>query len=114
MTERPPVITISDKAVARIKHLLDDTDEPVIGLRVKVDKGGCSGLSYNIDYAKEEIPGDEKITQDGITIYIEPTSIIHLLGSQMDFHEEKLASRFIFNNPNKTGECGCGESFTTN
>lgn len=105
------IISLTDAALARIKHLVSISNEPVSGIRVGVSKGGCSGLTYKIDYAKEPENGDEIINIDGAEVYIDSAAILYLLGTTMDFVEEKLAARFVFINPNEKGTCGCGESF---
>ncbi|MBT4879706.1 MAG: iron-sulfur cluster assembly accessory protein [Alphaproteobacteria bacterium] len=109
--EKPPVLTITLAAVDQVKNLLDSRNKPSIGIRVSIRSRGCSGLSYTIEYADNLNSHDEVIECDGITLYIDPKAIMFLLGTEMDYIEEKLQSGFIFKNPNEKGRCGCGESF---
>lgn len=109
--ERPKAMTLTDAAAARVKALMAKSDKPVVGLRVGVTTQGCSGMSYKMDYAEAAKPFEEIVEDKGVTIFIDPAAAMFLLGSEMDWLEDKLASRFVFNNPNVKGECGCGESF---
>lgn len=104
-------ITVSDAAVARIEHLLSQRESPAAGIRVGVKKGGCSGLAYIIEYADEAQPYEEIVETKGVKVFIDPKAIMHLIGSEMDYVEEKMKSGFVFKNPNEKGTCGCGESF---
>ncbi len=106
-------LTLTQNAVLRVKSLMNRAEEDVIGLRVGVSNKGCSGLSYVVDYARERKRFEEEITQDGVTILIDPAAVMFLIGSTIDYQEGKLQSGFVFENPNETGRCGCGESFTT-
>ena len=105
------IITITDKAAERIKFLLSKRDKPSLGIRVGVKKGGCSGLEYIIEYADEQNKYDEVVEDKGVKVIIDPKAIIYLIGSEMDFVQEKIKSGFKFHNPNEKGSCGCGESF---
>lgn len=106
-------ITLTDAAAARARSLMDKAgDEGVIGLRVGVKHAGCSGLTYVVEYAKERKKFEDAVEDKGVTIFIDPTAIMFLIGSEMDFTEDKMFSGFVFNNPNETGRCGCGESFS--
>lgn len=107
-----PIITLTDAAADRAKSLMTRADEGVIGLRVGVKHTGCSGLSYVVEYAKERKKLEDVIEDKGVKIFIEPTAVMFILGSEMDFKEDKLYSGFVFTNPNETGRCGCGESFS--
>ncbi len=109
--EMPKVLTLTDAAAARVKVLMAQADKPIIGLRVGVTTQGCSGMSYKMEYAEEALPFEEMIEDKGVKIFIEPAATMFLIGSEMDWVEDKLDSRFVFNNPNVKGECGCGESF---
>ena len=112
-TPRPKIaaIKITDAAVARINELLEKRGKPSAGVRVGVKKGGCSGLSYIIEYADEVQKFDEVVEEKGVRVIIDPKAIIYLLGTTMDFVSEKMKSGFVFVNPNEKGRCGCGESF---
>ena len=109
--DRPPAMTLTDAAVERIKTLLSAADKPVVGLRVGVKAQGCSGMSYFVEYAEKELPFEEKVEDKGVTILIDPAATMFLIGSEMDYREDKLQSGFVFDNPNAKGQCGCGESF---
>jgi iron-sulfur cluster assembly protein len=105
------VITLSDRAAERVKEIMAQTKEPVIGLRVGVTTGGCAGMSYVMEYAKTPNPNDEIIEDKGVKVLIDPKAIMYLLGTEMDYKKEELSSTFVFKNPNETERCGCGESF---
>jgi len=109
---RPKAITLTDAAAARVTALMAASEKEVLGLRIGVENGGCAGMSYTMDYAEEKAPYDEVVEEKGITILIDPKAILFLLGTEMDFEEGKMSSGFIFNNPNQTDACGCGESVT--
>ena len=109
--DRPPAMTLTDAAVERIKTLLSAADKSVVGLRVGVKAQGCSGMSYYVEYAEKELPFEEKVEDQGVTILIDPAATMFLIGSEMDYREDKLQSGFVFDNPNAKGQCGCGESF---
>ncbi len=105
------VITLTDAAVARVKELIGKADKPALGLRVGVDTRGCSGLSYVVEYAEEQKRFEDIVEDKGVKIFIDPTAVMFLLVSVMDFVEDKFHTGFVFNNPNEKGRCGCGESF---
>ena len=109
---RPKVITLTDDAAARMTEIMDAADENYIGVRIGVKNGGCAGMEYTMDYAEAAEPLDEVVEDNGITILIDPKAILFLLGTEVDYVIEKLSSRFVFNNPNQTDACGCGESVT--
>ena len=105
------VITLSDKAAERVKEIMAQAKEPIVGVRVGVESGGCAGMSYVMEYAKEANPNDEIIEDKGVKVLIDPKAIMYLLGTEMDYKKEELSSTFVFKNPNETERCGCGESF---
>lgn len=107
---RPKVVTLSDAAAGRVKDIMATSDTAFIGLRVGVSNGGCAGMSYTMEYAEEQNPLDEVIEDKGVTILIDPAAVLFLLGTEMDYKVEKLSAGFVFNNPNQTSACGCGES----
>ena len=107
---RPKVLTLTDAAAERVKAIMARSETPVAGLRVGVKKGGCAGMEYTLEYAAEVRPIDEVVEDKGVRILIEPSAILFLLGTEMDFKSDKLTSGFVFNNPNQTSACGCGES----
>ena len=105
------VITLSDKAADRVKEIMAQAKQPIVGVRVGVTSGGCAGMSYVMEYAKEANPNDEVIVDKGVKVLIDPKAIMYLLGTEMDYKKEKFSSQFVFKNPNETERCGCGESF---
>jgi iron-sulfur cluster assembly protein len=106
-----PMITLTDAAAERARGLMSRSGKPVLGLRVGVSTRGCSGLSYKVEYAEEQKKFEEMVEDKGVRIFIDPTAIMFLIGSEMDYVEDKFQSGFVFRNPNEKGRCGCGESF---
>lgn len=112
MTDQTPqMITLTDAAVDRVKTLIDNSGEPVLGLRVGISTKGCSGMSYVFEYAKEKQPYEEEIDTKGAKVFIDPMATMYLVGAEMDYVEDKMKSGFVFSNPNEKSRCGCGESF---
>jgi iron-sulfur cluster assembly protein len=109
---RPAAITLTDAANARIAELMSRAPEGAIGVKLSTPRRGCSGLAYSVDYVTEANPMDEKIETPGGTFYVDGASVLYLIGSIMDWREDDFAAGFVFENPNATGSCGCGESFT--
>ena len=105
------VITLSDSAANRIKQIMSLDTNKSLGVRVGVKSGGCAGMSYIMEYAKEVNPNDEIIEDKGVKVFVDPSAIIYLLGTEMDYKKEEFSSNFVFKNPNETERCGCGESF---
>ena len=105
------IIKLSDNAADRIKEIMLGEKSNTIGVRVAVKSGGCAGMSYVMEYAKEINPSDEIIEDKGVKVLIDPKAIIYLLGTEMDYKKEEFSSTFVFKNPNETERCGCGESF---
>jgi iron-sulfur cluster assembly protein len=112
MNQTKPLLTITDAAADRVKSLMNDTNSEVIGIRIGIKTAGCSGMKYNVEYATDTKPFEEKIISKDIVICIDPAAIMFLIGSEMDYKEEKFSSGFEFSNPNEIARCGCGESFT--
>jgi iron-sulfur cluster assembly protein len=110
--ERPKAIRLSEAAAARIRDIMANADGKVQGVRVGVTNGGCAGMSYTMDYADAPQTFEEVVEDQGVKVFIDPKAIMFLIGTEMDFVREKLGSRFVFNNPNQTAACGCGESVT--
>ncbi len=106
-----PMITLTDAAAERAKQLIAGSGKPVLGLRVGVNSRGCSGLSYVVEYAEEIKKFEDVVEEKGVRIFIDPAATMFLLGSEMDYVQDKFHSGFVFNNPNEKGRCGCGESF---
>jgi len=111
MRKLPNVITVTEAAAARVKALMAKSQGEVQGLRIGVKTKGCSGMSYSVEYAKEQVAGDEVVEDKGVTLFIDPKATLFIIGSEMDYVEDKLQSGFVFRNPNEKGRCGCGESF---
>ena len=105
------VITLIDNAANRIKEIISNDETKSVGVRVGVKSGGCAGMSYVMEYAKEINPTDEIIEDKGVKVFIDPSAIMYLLGTEMDYKKEQFSSTFVFKNPNETERCGCGESF---
>ena len=108
--ERPKPIRLSEAAATRLREIMENAEGRYAGVRVGVANGGCAGMSYTMDYAEAAGPLDEVVEDRGVRIFIDPKAILFLLGTEMDFVRDKLAARFVFNNPNQTAACGCGES----
>ena len=104
------VVTLSDAAAERLKAIIERSDRPMLGLRGGVKTGGCAGMSYTMEYPEAARPMDEVVEDKGVTVLIDPKAVLFLLGTQMDYQVDKLSAQFVFNNPNQTSACGCGES----
>jgi len=109
---RPAAIILTPAAEARITDLMSRAPEGAIGVKLSTPRRGCSGLAYSVDYVTDANPMDERIETPGGTFFVDGASILYLIGSTMDWNEDDFAAGFVFNNPNATGSCGCGESFT--
>jgi iron-sulfur cluster assembly protein len=107
---RPQVMRLTDAAANRIKEILARSEKPIAGVRVGVKNGGCAGMSYTMEYAEQAHPADEVVEDKGVRLLIDPKAVLFLLGTEMDYKTDKLATQFVFNNPNQTSACGCGES----
>ena len=107
------IIKLSDKAALKIKEVLSQ-DKNSLGVRIGVKSGGCAGMEYVMEYAKETKPEDELIEEKGVKVFVDPGAVMYLLGTEMDYKEEEFSSSFVFKNPNETERCGCGESFKIN
>ena len=108
--ERPKPVKLTEAAAMRISQIMQGADGKYLGIRVGVTNGGCAGMSYTMDYAAEAKPFEEVMEDKGVRIFIDPKAILFLIGTELDFIQEKLGARFVFNNPNQTSACGCGES----
>ena len=107
---RPQVMRLTEAAAERIKAVMAKADRPIAAVRVGVKNGGCAGMSYTMEYAESVNPLDEVIEDRGVRILIDPKAVLFLLGTEMDYKVDRLSSQFVFNNPNQTSACGCGES----
>ena len=105
------VIKLSDNAANRIKEIMSGAENNSVGVRVAVKSGGCAGMSYVMEYTKEVNPNDEIVEDKGVKVYVDAAAVMYLLGTEMDYKKEQFSSSFVFNNPNETERCGCGESF---
>jgi iron-sulfur cluster assembly protein len=108
--ERPKPVRLTEAAATRIQEIMANADTQYLGVRVGVTNGGCAGMSYTMDYAREAKPFEEVMEDKGVKVFIDPKAILFLIGTELDFVKEKLGARFVFNNPNQTSACGCGES----
>ena len=108
---RPQVMRLTDAAASRIKEIMARADRPFAGVRVGVKNGGCAGMAYTMEYAESAAKFDEVVEDKGVKLLIDPKASLFLIGTEMDYAEEKLKSGFVFTNPNEKGRCGCGESF---
>ena len=111
-TPRPRLqaIRLTDAAAERIKYVMANAAQPIVGVRVGVKNGGCAGMAYTMEYAESANPADEIVEDKGVKILIDPKAVLFLLGTEMDYRTDRLRSGFVFNNPNQTSACGCGES----
>jgi iron-sulfur cluster assembly protein len=107
---RPQVMRLTEAAAARIKDIMAKAERPIAAVRVGVKNGGCAGMAYTMDYAEQIGPLDEVVEDKGVRLLIDPKAVLFLLGTEMDYRIEKLSAQFVFNNPNQTSACGCGES----
>ena len=105
------IIKLSDNAALRIKEIMSKANNNSVGVRVAVKSGGCAGMSYVMEYTKEINPNDEVIEEKGVKVFVDAAAVMYLLGTEMDYKKEEFSSSFVFNNPNETERCGCGESF---
>jgi iron-sulfur cluster assembly protein len=104
------VLTLTDAAANRVKDIIAKAERPIAGVRVGVKNGGCAGMSYTMEYAEEGRPGEDVVEDKGVKVFVDPKAVLFLLGTEMDYQTTKLAAQFVFNNPNQTSACGCGES----
>ena len=107
---RPQVMRLTEAAAERIKAVMARAERPIAAVRVGVKNGGCAGMSYTMEYAEAFDPRDEIVEDKGVRVLIDPKAVLFLLGTEMDYKVEKLSAQFVFNNPNQTAACGCGES----
>ena len=105
-------VKLTDAAADRVKHIMAQSDEDYLGVRLSLKNAGCAGMEYTMEYATEIMPQDEVVEDKGVTVLVDLKAVLFLIGTEMDFQSEKLASGFVFNNPNQTDACGCGESVT--
>jgi iron-sulfur cluster assembly protein len=108
---RPQVMNVTPAAAERVKALIESRGKPTAGIRIGVRSKGCSGLSYTLEFADAAQAMDEVVETEGVKLLIDPKAALFLIGTEMDYAEEKLKSGFVFTNPNEKGRCGCGESF---
>lgn len=105
------LISLTPSAVERIRHLLATQGGDAEGIKLSVRTAGCNGLAYTVDFAHEAAPEDELVEADGVKVFVPPMAVMHLIGTEVDYVEDKLGATFVFRNPNEKGRCGCGESF---
>mgnify|MGYP003351321656 FL=1 len=104
------LMSLTDAAAARIRFIMENADKPIAAIRVGVKNGGCAGMSYTIDYAESLAPHEDVVEDKGVKVVIDPKALMFLIGTEMDYKTDKFTSQFVFNNPNETSACGCGES----
>ncbi|WP_417683953.1 Fe-S cluster assembly scaffold SufA [Roseibium sp.] len=104
------VMSLTDAAADRVKELVDNSDKNALGLRVGIKKGGCAGMEYTMELVEEQKAGDDVIEDKGVKLFVDPSAVLFLLGTEMDFEVTKFRSGFVFKNPNEVSACGCGES----
>lgn len=107
---RPQVMRLTEAAANRVRELTSRADSEIVGLRVGIKKGGCAGMEYTVEYANDIRANDEVVEDKGVKILVDPQAVLFLLGTEMDFKVDKMSAQFVFNNPNQTSACGCGES----
>ncbi|AKK20580.1 iron-sulfur cluster assembly accessory protein [Candidatus Liberibacter africanus] len=104
------IVTITESAVSRIKEIVTNSQNKAQGIRISLKKGGCAGLEYMVDLVIDPLQGDDLIEKNGVKVWIDSSSLLYLLGTEIDFKTEELYSGFIFHNPNHVSSCGCGQS----
>jgi len=107
---RLQVVTLTEAAAERVRDIVARSAKPILGVRVGVKNGGCAGMSYTVELAESVKPGDDMVEDKGVTVLIDPKAVLFLLGTRMDYRADKFTSQFVFENPNQTSACGCGES----
>jgi iron-sulfur cluster assembly protein len=108
----PKAMTLTDAAADRVRQLMSKANKPVVGLRVGVKARGCSGMSYFVEYAEDVKKFEEVVEDKGVKILIDPAATMFLIGTEMDYVDDKIQTGFVVRNPNEKARCGCGESFT--
>lgn len=104
------VLSVTDAAAERVREIIANAEQPAEGIRVGIKKGGCAGMEYTVDLVTEPKGSDDKVELDGVSVFVDPAATLFLLGTEMDYEVSKLRTGFVFNNPNQTSACGCGES----
>ena len=107
---RPSVISVTERAAARVRELVEGNDKALIGVRVGVKNAGCAGMAYTLDPVETPNPADDVVSEHGVSVFVDPKAVLFLLGATMDFEATKLRTGFTFKNPNEVSACGCGES----
>tara|TARA_B100001121_G_scaffold10892_1_gene9032 strand:- start:3213 stop:3548 length:336 start_codon:yes stop_codon:yes gene_type:complete len=105
------IIKVSKNAASKIREIMSKAENDAIGVRVSVKSGGCAGMSYVMEYSNKPNPTDEIVEDKGVKVFVDSAAVMYLLGTEMDYKKEQFSSSFVFNNPNETERCGCGESF---
>ena len=107
------ILTVTDKATIQLEKIIQSAPSDTVGILLGIDKTGCNGHSYKLDFAKKgDVENLEYVQQNNVKVFIDPKATMFLIGSEMDYASDKLASRFVFKNPNEQSTCGCGESFS--
>jgi len=111
-SQNEPILSLTDKAAEHVRALVERGGDGVIGIRIGIKTAGCSGMKYEVESTTEKKPFEDSITEKGVTVLVDPAAVMFIIGSEMDWSEDKFSSGFVFNNPNETARCGCGESFS--
>jgi len=104
------VMSLTEAAAERVRDIVARSETPIIGVRFGVRNGGCAGMAYTVELAEAAEPGDDVVEDKGAKVLVDPKAVLFLLGTRMDYRTDKFASQFVFENPNQTSACGCGES----
>ena len=107
------ILKVTEQASTQLKKIILSAPSGTVGVVVAIDKAGCNGYSYKLDFAKKaEVENLDYVERNNVKVFIDPKATMFLLGSEMDYATDKLSSRFVFKNPNEKSTCGCGESFS--
>ena len=106
---KPQIMTVTERAADQIRAIMASKPDAV-ALKIGLKKGGCAGMEYTLDWAEEVGKYDEVVETNGVKLLIDPMAVMYMFGTEMDYQVDKFSAQFVFNNPNQTSACGCGES----